>query len=101
MWARLRTPALPTPLRSDDVRHRNEIGSLLNEGTSDVRLPSPKKRARYSIHPIFDKYKHPISNDDTYHTREPRDAPRNPASPSPAPDSPMIKRLKRKLASCS
>ncbi|KAI1362687.1 hypothetical protein F5Y08DRAFT_355163 [Xylaria arbuscula] len=98
MWARLLVPSLPTPLRSDDAPPKKVRERLPDEDTSNAGLSSPRKRARLSIRPIFDKYKNPRNKDDDHGVRGLRDAPRNRAGPSPDPESPMIRRMKREYA---
>ncbi|KAI0514559.1 hypothetical protein F5B22DRAFT_232169 [Xylaria bambusicola] len=98
MWTRPLTPTLPTPLRSDDMHRRNLRECLVNQDTSDVHPPSPKKNTRYSIHPIFDKYKRPTTNSDGYRAQRLRDPARNQGNTSPVAESHMIKRLNRDYA---
>ncbi|KAI1824306.1 hypothetical protein F4861DRAFT_539189 [Xylaria intraflava] len=99
MWARLFSPGLPTPLHSD-VGHKNTREALQCEDENDAPLsrPPPKKRVRYSMHQIFDKYKtRKISNDELSIDRS-RGRRYTRASPSPAPEPPIIEVLKRNYA---
>ncbi|KAI1355248.1 hypothetical protein F5Y01DRAFT_328100 [Xylaria sp. FL0043] len=98
MWARLLTPALPTPLHSEERRHKDARKRLLDEDERNARQPSPQKHTRYSIRPIFDTYKHHRSNDDGRQDHQLQDRRRNGPSPSPASGSPMIRKLKRDYA---
>ncbi|KAI0434353.1 hypothetical protein F5Y09DRAFT_268047 [Xylaria sp. FL1042] len=98
MWARLLTPALPTPIRSEDTRRKDVRKRLLDGNERDACQPSPKKHARYSIRPIFDTYKLRKSNDDDPQFHQLQDRRRNGPNPSPAPESPMIRKLKRDYA---
>ncbi|KAI0450259.1 hypothetical protein F5B21DRAFT_440426 [Xylaria acuta] len=100
MWARLvpsAPSAFPTPIPTDNVRRKNVREQLLDNDEDDARPPPLKKRAHYYMRPIFDKYKRHESNDDI--SIDPRrNQRRDQASPSPAPDSPMIENLKRRYA---
>ncbi|KAI1425686.1 hypothetical protein F5Y12DRAFT_355453 [Xylaria sp. FL1777] len=98
MWARLFTPTLPTPLHTQDVRRKNVRERLLDEDESDARPPSPKKRAHCSIRPILDKYKLRKSNDSEPRIHQFQDRRRNRESPSPPPEPPVIRKLKRDYA---
>ncbi|KAI0102042.1 hypothetical protein GGR51DRAFT_301761 [Nemania sp. FL0031] len=97
MWTRMFPSALPTPLHSDGVRRRNVRKQLLDEDEDGVRPLLPKKKAQYSMYPIFDKYKRHKSNDSLSidHLRAQR---YNRASLSPIPESPIIEDLKRNYA---
>ncbi|KAJ8133147.1 hypothetical protein O1611_g483 [Lasiodiplodia mahajangana] len=97
MWTRMFPSALPTPLHSEDVRHKNVRKQLLDEDEDDARPPLPKKCAQYSMYPIFDKYKRRRSNDSLSIDRL-RGRRHNRASLSPIPESPVIEELKRNYA---
>ncbi|KAI0973996.1 hypothetical protein F4678DRAFT_458784 [Xylaria arbuscula] len=95
MWARLVPPILPTPVHSEDVRRKNIRKRLLDEDESDTRPLSPNKNARcYSIRPIFDMYKHRQTNDNDTPTHQLRGRRHSRTSSSPAPEPPMIMKLK-------
>ncbi|KAI1303294.1 hypothetical protein F5Y03DRAFT_189018 [Xylaria venustula] len=98
MWARLIPPTLPTPLHSVGVRRKNIRKRLLDEDESDTRPLSPKKHARHSIHPIFDIYKLRKANEDDTSTHQLRGRRHSRTSSSPAPEPPMIMKLKGAFA---
>ncbi|KAI1435226.1 hypothetical protein GGR50DRAFT_694392 [Xylaria sp. CBS 124048] len=99
MWARLFSPALPTPLHSEDVARKNIRGQPPGEDENDAHSPLPrKKRAHHSMLPVLDKYKRHKPNDDELSMDRFRDRRYNQASPSPVPESPMIEELKRNYA---
>ncbi|KAF2973499.1 hypothetical protein GQX73_g225 [Xylaria multiplex] len=56
MWTRLFPQALPTPLHTGNVRRKNVRERLLDQDEDDTSPPPMKKRAHYSIRPLFDKY---------------------------------------------
>ncbi|GAP89506.1 hypothetical protein SAMD00023353_3800220 [Rosellinia necatrix] len=99
MWARLfpSEGALPSPLHTDDPRHKSVREHLPDQHEDDAHSPPPKKRARYSILPIFDKYKRYDRGDGSSIERFPLQR-RDQASPSPAPESPLVEKLKRNYA---
>ncbi|TGJ88618.1 hypothetical protein E0Z10_g139 [Xylaria hypoxylon] len=98
MWTRLFPPALPTPLHTEDVRRKNVRERLLDQDEDDACPPPLKKRAHYSIHPIFDKYNGRKSNECDLKIDRLRDPRHNRGSPSTAPESPMIEKLKHNYA---
>ncbi|KAI0413814.1 hypothetical protein F5X98DRAFT_265979 [Xylaria grammica] len=98
MWTRLFPSSLPTPLPTEDARRKNVRERLLDEDEDDAYPPPLKKRAHFSIRPIFDKYNGRKSNQYDPQTDLFR-GPRNKrASPSTGPESPMIGNLKRNYA---
>ncbi|KAI1113931.1 hypothetical protein F5Y14DRAFT_451535 [Nemania sp. NC0429] len=97
MWNRLFPTALPTPLRTDDGRRKDTLRRLLDEDEEDA-CPPPKKRARYSIYPIFDKYRQRKINDDDHSIDQLRGRRHEPPSLSPIPESPLIEQLRRSYA---
>ncbi|KAI2640137.1 hypothetical protein GGS21DRAFT_400490 [Xylaria nigripes] len=98
MWTRLFSPALPTPLHSEDVGPKNKRKYLLGEGEDDTHSPLQPPKKRVSIHPIFDKYKRHTSNDDDLSINHFRGRGHNLVSSSPAPEPSIIETLKRNYA---
>ncbi|KAI0858091.1 hypothetical protein F4860DRAFT_517149 [Xylaria cubensis] len=101
MWARLipsASSAFPTPLPTGNVRRKNVREQLLDNDEDDARPPPLKKQAHYSMRSIFDKYKRRASDSGDTLIDPCRDQQRGQASPSPAPDPPMIEDLKRRYA---
>jgi hypothetical protein len=96
MWTRLFAPDLPSPLSTKDLRHKKVRERLIEEDGDDARPSSCKKRARYSIHPIFEKYKPRKSNEDDVSIDRIRNRQHVPASLSPELESPLVKELHRK-----
>jgi hypothetical protein len=100
MWTRLFPSALPTPLRSGDVRRKTIREQLLDEDEDDAHPPLPKKRAHYSMHPIFEKYKRRKINDDDLSIDRLRGRRQPRTSLSPIPESPILENLKRRFSFC-
>ncbi|RYC61265.1 hypothetical protein CHU98_g4939 [Xylaria longipes] len=101
MWARLlpsALSALPTPLPTGNVRRKNVREQLLDNDEDDAHPPPLKKRAHFSMRPIFDKYKRRESSSNDVSIDPRRSQRHDQTSPSPAPDSHMIEELKRRYA---
>ncbi|KAI2467555.1 hypothetical protein F4781DRAFT_307898 [Annulohypoxylon bovei var. microspora] len=97
MFARLRSEQAPTPVKSDSpIRLKSFKHRLLDEDEEDDNMPPPSpkrhKQKRYSVAPVFDKYKRLGVDEDEqvanrHHNR------RQQLSPSPNPLSPLVKEL--------
>ncbi|KAI0540651.1 hypothetical protein GGR58DRAFT_521712 [Xylaria digitata] len=99
MWTRLFPQALPTPLHTGNVRRKNVRERLLDQDEDDASPPPMKKRAHYSIRPIFDKYNgRNKTNESGPQIDQLRNSRDNRANPSTVPESPMIEKLKHNYA---
>ncbi|KAI0164379.1 hypothetical protein GGR52DRAFT_575728 [Hypoxylon sp. FL1284] len=94
MYARLRSPQIPTPAKSDPPQQLKAFKHRLFAGKDEENdgRPSTPKRKRYSIAPIFDRYKRPRHDEAGNSQCRYYDRRRRP-SPSPEPDPPLVTEL--------